>query len=74
MTNIPFIKEKIDELHRIMNTNEHLTEPQYAMELTNRILLNGTLAPFWSVLSQEDRVYIQSAQHAIEQQMEWKTK
>ena len=74
MTNIPMIREKIDELHRIMNTNEHLTEPQNAMDLTNRILVSGTLAPFFSILSLEERAYIQSAQHAIEHQLEWKTK
>ena len=59
------VTARIDELQRIMEANEHLSEPQKAANLTQRI------SPFWSILSEEDREYIQCAQSAIEDQLEW---
>lgn len=63
------IREKInfrlDELQSIMESNAHLTNPQQAIDLTHRI------SPFWAILSEEDREYVQCAQDAIEYQSEW---
>lgn len=63
------IREKInfrlDELQTIMENNNHLTNPQEAIDLTHRI------SPFWAILSEEDREYVQCAQDAIEHQSEW---
>jgi len=56
---------RIDELQRMLEANEHLTQPEKAIGLTHRI------SPFWSILSEEDREYVQCAQHAIEDQLEW---
>ena len=59
------VTARIDELQRLMEANEHLTDPHKAVDLTHRI------SPFWSILSEEDREYVQCAQHAIEDQLEW---
>lgn len=59
------VTARIDELQRIMEANEHLSDPEKAIGLTYRI------SPFWSILSEEDREYVQCAQHAIEDQLEW---
>jgi hypothetical protein len=59
------IDDRMDKLQAIMESNEHLTNPEKAIGLTHRI------SPFWSILSEEDREYVQCAQHAIEDQLEW---
>lgn len=59
------VTARIDELQRIMEANDHLTEPQKAADLTQRI------SPFWSILSEEDREYVQCAQDAISEGWEW---
>jgi hypothetical protein len=48
-----------------MESNSHLNDPQKAIDLTHRI------SPFWAILSEEDREYVQCAQDAIEYQSEW---
>ena len=59
------VTARIDELQRIMEANEHLSDPDKATGLTHRI------SPFWAILSEEDREYVQCAQHAIEDKLEW---
>lgn len=59
------IDERMDQLQELMESNEHLTNGAAVLELTYNI------SKFWSVLSEEDREYIQVAQHAIEDQLEW---
>jgi len=59
------VTARIDELQSMLEANEHLNNPDKAMGLTHRI------SPFWSILSEEDREYVQCAQHAIEDQTEW---
>lgn len=59
------VTARIDELQRIMESNHHLTDPEKAISLTYRI------SPFWAILSEEDREYVQCAQDAIEEGWEW---
>ena len=59
------VTARIDELQRIMESNHHLTDPENAISLTYRI------SPFWAILSEEDREYVQCAQDAIEEGLEW---
>jgi len=63
------IREKInfrlDELQSMMESNAHLTNPQQAIDLTHRI------SPFWAILSEEDREYVQCARDAIEEGWKW---
>jgi len=56
---------RLDELQEMMESNMHLEYPDKAMALTYRI------SPFWSILSEEDREYVQCAQDAIDEQWKW---
>jgi len=59
------INDRLDQLQAMLESNEHLKDPKKAMDLTYRI------SPFWSILSEEDRDYVQCAQHAIEDGSTW---
>lgn len=59
------IENRLDKLQAIMESNQHLENPAEAYNLTLRV------SCFWSILSEEDREYIQCAQHAIEDKLEW---
>ena len=59
------LKLRMDELQRCMENNEHLTKPEYVEEV-----IDGANFAF-HVLSEEDREYIQMAQMALEEKMEW---
>jgi len=60
------IKERMDQLQKLMESNYHINNQKEAYELTTSV------SKFWSVLSEEDRDYIQAAQHAIEDKIKWK--
>ena len=59
------INHRLDTLQEMLENNEHLDKPQAAEGLIYRI------SPFWSILSEEDRDYVQAAQHAIEDGVKW---
>ena len=59
------IKERMDVLQKMMENNIHLDDAQ---RVTRQI---ETVSKFWSVLSEEDRDYIQGCQYAIEEKMQW---
>lgn len=59
------INKRMDILQNWMESNYHLSRPEVVLEHIQ------TVSKFWSVLSEEDRDYIQCAQHAIEEKMEW---
>ena len=59
------INHRIDTLQELLENNEHIDKPEAAESLIHRI------SPFWSILSEEDRDYVQAAQHAIEDKLEW---
>ena len=60
------IKERMDKLQKWMESNYHIDHPNEVYELTTSV------SKFWSVLSEEDRDYVQMAQHAIEEKELWK--
>ena len=60
------IKQRMDKLQNWMESNRHLTRPEEVYDLTKQV------SKFWSVLSEEDKDYIQAAQTAIEEQLKWK--
>lgn len=60
------IKERMDKLQKWMESNYHIDHPEEVYELTTSV------SKFWSVLSEEDRDYIQTAQHAIDEKELWK--
>ena len=59
------IKEQMDQLQQWMESNYHIDNPQEVYELTTKV------SKLWSVLTEEDRDYIQAAQHAIEDKTIW---
>ena len=59
------INHRLDTLQEMLENNEHIDKPRAAADLVNRI------SPFWSILSEEDRDYVQCAQHAIEDGLKW---
>lgn len=59
------LKLRMDELQRCMENNEHLSKPEYVEEV-----IDGVNFAF-NVLSEEDREYIQMAQVALEDKLEW---
>ena len=59
------IDDRLDKLQAIMESNQHLENPAEAYNLTMRV------SCFWSILSEEDREYIQCAQDAIAYKLEW---
>lgn len=54
------INERMDKLQEMMERDYHFEQPEEVYEHTL------TVSKFWSVLSEEDREYIQCAQDAIE--------
>ena len=59
------INHRLDTLQEMLENNEHLDKPRAAEDLINRI------SPFWSILSEEDREYVQVAQDAVEEGWKW---
>ena len=51
-----------------MESNYHLKNPGQVYDLTTQI------SKFWSVLDDEDKDYVQAAQHAIEEKIKWRLK
>ena len=56
----------MDQLQEWMESNYHL---EHADEVYDHTL---SVSKFWSVLSEEDRDYIQATQMACEEKLEWK--
>jgi hypothetical protein len=59
------LKLRMDELQRCMENNDHLTQRDYVEEVIDKVNYA------FHVLSEEDREYIQMAQVAVEEQLEW---
>lgn len=59
------ILSRMNDLQEAMESNKHLENTEEV------ILLMNSVSKFWTLLSEEDRDYIQCVQHAIEDQLEW---
>ena len=59
------IDSRMDTLQSRMESNHHLLNKEEVYELTLNI------SKFWSVLSEEDREFVQAAQYAIEEGIDW---
>jgi len=59
------LNDRMDKLQSLMESNYHLQNPEEVVELIHSVSFA------WSVLSEEDREYIQCCQHAIEEKLEW---
>jgi len=60
------INSRMDQLQEWMESNYHLKHSDKVYEHTLNI------SKFWSVLSEEDRDYIQASQMACDEKIEWK--
>jgi len=59
------INSRMDKIQEQMEANIHLTDPD---EVLNNII---NVSKFWSILSEEDRDYLQAARDAIEEKIKW---
>ena len=59
------IDNRMDQLQSWMESNYHL---ENAQEVYDHTL---TISKFWSVMSEEDREYVQMAQNACEEKQVW---
>ena len=59
------IVDRMDKLQEMMESNQHLETPEDVYDVTLSV------SKFWSILSEEDREYIQCAQYAIEEGKRW---
>jgi len=59
------IKSRLDYIQELMESNYHLEHIDEVYDLTLEV------SKFWSILSEEDREYIQCAQDAIEEGRSW---
>jgi len=59
------IKERLDNLQMMMESNQHLHNNAEVEDLINEI------SKFWPGLKEEDRDYIQAARFAVEEKLEW---
>ena len=59
------IQVRLDQLEMLMYENYHLKNPD---EVYNQTL---QISKFWSILSEEDRDFVQGCQSSIEEGWEW---
>ena len=57
----------MDQLQNWMESNYHINNSKEVYELTKNI------SKFWSILSEEDKDYVQAAQDAIQNKIDWHT-
>lgn len=60
------INARMNVLQHWMESNYHLKRPEVVEEHIQ------TITKFWSILSEEDKDYIDGARYALEKKMEWK--
>ena len=60
------IKERMDKIQTDMGSGYHLENPEVVSANIMQV------SKFWSVLSEEDKEYIQAAKIAIKDRLEWK--
>jgi hypothetical protein len=59
------LNDRMDKLQSLMESNYHLQNSQEVVELIHSVLFA------WTVLSEEDKEYINCCQYAIEKQIKW---
>ena len=60
------IKNRLDQIEMLVRNDYHLKNPEEMM------LQTLAVSKFWSVLSEEDRDFIQAVQSSIEEGWSWK--
>lgn len=59
------IKNKMDHLQRLMESNAHLDRKEYVLDVCS------SASKYFNAMSEEDRDYLQCAQYAVEEGKEW---
>jgi len=62
------LTNRMDQLQAWMESNYHLKDNDCNMEVWDHCL---NLSKFWSILSEEDRDFVQAAQDSITEGWEW---
>tara|TARA_E500000178_G_scaffold281540_1_gene281861 strand:+ start:1433 stop:1648 length:216 start_codon:yes stop_codon:yes gene_type:complete len=62
------LTDRIDQLQTWMESNYHRKDNDSNMEVWDHCL---SLSRFWSVLSEEDRDFIEGAKHAVIEKSKW---
>jgi hypothetical protein len=62
------INQRMNVLQHWMETNYHLTRPEVVEEHIQ------TITKFWSVMTEEDKDYVDGARYAIEEKLKWNVK
>lgn len=55
------VNERMDLLQKYMETDHHLNNPEEV-----RDLISNKISPFWELLNDEDKDYVQWAEEAVE--------
>jgi len=63
------IKSIIDEIQKIMESNDHLSQEQEKIDTL--LLLFDKIELYWAHLNDEDNDYVSYAKHAFEDQTPW---
>lgn len=59
------INERMDLVQSYMEGNIHIADPQTVIQAIENV------SKFWTVLSEEDRDYLQVARDAVDERQEW---
>ena len=59
------IVERLDLLQKMLENNDHINNQSDTLELI------ASISKFWSILSEEDRDYIQAASQAVNEKIPW---
>jgi hypothetical protein len=60
------VNERINKLEQLMNSQEHLSNPESVIECLDSI------TKFWSVLQEDEQDYVECARFALDKKLEWK--
>ena len=59
------IEHWLDALEAALKQQEHISEPDKVLEII------ASITKFWSVLSDDDRDYVNAARYALEEKLPW---
>lgn len=59
------INDRMDHLQLLMEGQAHLDRPEYVLDVMD------TITKFWSVMTEDDKEYVQIARSALEDRKPW---
>jgi hypothetical protein len=60
------INSRLDDLEQLMDAQKHLTNPSIVIESIDSI------TKFWSILSDEEKDFLEGVRFALSKKLEWK--